>query len=173
MRCEGGGSEAERRPIVEMLVELVRAGFHGLALAILILGFCLLRKVVDAETGSGEKQRDYSSLLAHIRGFMFISLAFLVVGASLEMWRSMVKPETEVHVAISPRDMPEDVDSPELEVLGGEYYQVTSESLKVKLKDQQSLLFRVDSLCEKIKQRDDLLTEYIAEKGEQNDELGL
>ena len=157
---------------MEMLVELVRAGFHGLALAILLLGFCLLRKVVDANTGDGDGKRDDTSLLQHIRCFLIISLAFLVVGASLEVWRLSTVSEAEVLVKLSPRNLPEGVEGPDL-VAGLEEYPVTGKPQLVKIKDRQDLTIGVESLSEAIHLRDGLIREFREEQGEQNDDLGL
>lgn len=157
---------------METLIELVRAGFHGLALAILLLGFFLLRKVVDANTGDNGHGRDDSSLLGHIRTFLIISLVFLVVGATLEVWRLSLVHEARVHVTVSPRDMPEEAESPEL-VAGEEVHSITGTPRRVTVKDAQSLVFRVDGLCHKIRQHEKLLSELTADMGEQSDEMGI
>ena len=96
-------------------VEVIRYGFHGLAFAMLFLGYRLL-KTIHETGGSGhksilaeERERQYRSIYI----FMGISLLFFILGVSSEMYRqnqerSHQTQEADLHIVISPNPLPWD-----------------------------------------------------------------
>ncbi len=89
-----------------LIIELVRLGFHGVAVVMLILGYRLLRGVLEkqskitSEIGlSGLKLR-----LKEVRVFLVISLVFFILGAGSELFRRSQEKqqENEMTVLIQP-----------------------------------------------------------------------
>ena len=173
--------------IGEILIQLVGAGYPGLVVAILLLGFCLSRQALkDGPDANGDPEAAERKRinLRHIRTFWFVSLAFLIVGISAETWRLDLELDAEarkaqaaiqsaqVNVTVSPREMPEMVESPAL-VAGSEVFPITGRPLSVTVEDRQSLLFQVDGLCQKIHDLDAHIRELIADQGEESHDLGI
>lgn len=91
----------------ELFVPLVRLGFHGLALAMLVLGYRLLRQLLlSPETKTLQPK------LKEVRVFLGISLVFFFSGASLELVRRAQR--NEVTIAISPMPWPGEIPLPTL-----------------------------------------------------------
>lgn len=91
----------------DLLVSLVRLGFHGAALAMLFLGYMLMRRVLNAEATEQLGPR-----LAQVRFFLVVSLMFFLVGAGLELVRRAQM--NDVSISISPMPWPGGIPSPTL-----------------------------------------------------------
>jgi hypothetical protein len=94
------------------IVELVKVGFHGAAIAMAILTFFLLRKAV-ANWGPDVPPGHIpvlNTLLREIRVFMCVSLLFFVLGVAAQIFVRPTK-QTTAKVFVSPSRWPKSIDS--------------------------------------------------------------
>ncbi|MDX1530754.1 MAG: hypothetical protein R3362_04440 [Rhodothermales bacterium] len=79
----------------DILVDLVRTGFHGVALAFVYLGYRAIRDVTtqpsdDDPTNDEEETRRLEMKLSAIHRFVLLSLVFFLLGIGSEMLRGFV-----------------------------------------------------------------------------------
>jgi hypothetical protein len=156
----------------QMVVELVRLGFHGLALVMLFLGYRLIRQVLTgkadvAQNGFDQSAKLFSLRLTGVAMFLGVSLIFFILGVGSELMRH--SQENDVIVYFSPKEMPGEIEMPIL-VKGMEPVHIHAETgaamLRVKHKETLSLqlevltneLGRVRALVDRLtEERDSLL----------------
>ncbi|MEM1177994.1 MAG: hypothetical protein AAGM22_06605 [Acidobacteriota bacterium] len=95
------------------LAELLQLGFHGTALAFLLVGYRLMKQVLDDEDGDGLELR-----LRNVRFFLAVSVAVLVLGIGSQILVQHLDSKHEVEVHLSPSGMPESVAEPQISTLG-------------------------------------------------------
>ncbi|MEM7483185.1 MAG: tetratricopeptide repeat protein [Acidobacteriota bacterium] len=99
------------------LQNFFQLGFHAAALVFLYLGYRLLRQVV----ASGGEELPLK--LKNVRFFMIMSLAFFVLGASLQLYEGWARRTDrsgarQLLLHLSPTRMPEDVPPAEVRLAG-------------------------------------------------------
>jgi len=83
----------------EFYLNLIRTGFHGAAVAVLLLGWFLLRnacKLQEDEYKSANAPEFFRRKISSINLFLGLSLIFFVCGASLELVRIWLTNEHQV-----------------------------------------------------------------------------
>lgn len=154
------------------LIDLVRLGFHGVALAVLLLGYRLLKTVVEARVREGKEASDFSVILKNIRTFMVLSLCFFLAGAAMEIWRLGLAPVNQISLVLSPSEMPEtDIAMPE--IVAEKTYTLGKEPINIDVRPGDRLFFRVESLCKVINTKNQQLGLLTARLGEGNSEQGF
>ncbi len=89
------------------LVDLIRLGFHGFAAAMLLMGFRLLKTVINKQDDSDHTENsrlELKLLLKSVRNFLLISLVFFVLGVTSELLKNQFEKNqvNEMTVMIQP-----------------------------------------------------------------------
>ena len=91
------------------LAQLLQLGFHGTALAFLLVGYRLMKQVLDDDDDDKLEVR-----LTNVRYFLGISVAVLILGIGAQFLAQYLDSRHQVEVHLSPSGMPEDVPHPDL-----------------------------------------------------------
>jgi hypothetical protein len=83
------------------LVDLVKLGFLGFAVAVILLSFFLLQKIMSSSDFEGE---NLLIRCKQIHRFMLMSIAVILIGMTWELASRMIQPEVNVRFDISPKD---------------------------------------------------------------------
>ena len=78
---------------------LLQLGFHGTALAFLILGYRLLQQALDDPPPDDPDAEKLAMILRNIRFFMGASLVFLLVGVGAQFALNQGERSVEVHLS--------------------------------------------------------------------------
>ena len=97
------------------MTDLLQVGFHGTALAFLILGYRLLQQALEDPPPDDPEAEKLSLILRNIRFFMVASLAFLLVGVGAQIFLNQGERRVEVHLSPT-AGFPEGVDGPIIRV---------------------------------------------------------
>ena len=97
------------------LTDLLQVGFHGTALAFLILGYRLLKHALDDPPPDDPKSEKLSMILRNIRFFMGASLVFLLVGVGAQIFLNEGERQVEVHLSPT-TGFPQGIDGPNIRV---------------------------------------------------------
>jgi len=100
-------------------VQLVQMGFHGTALAFLILGFFLMRGVLR----QNQKKENHENLeikLKNVRFFLLVSVVVMILGIGAQFLVNYLDSRYDVEVHLSPSGMPQGTSEPLLSTQGGQ-----------------------------------------------------
>ena len=81
------------------IVELVKVGFLGFAVAIMLLSFFLLQKIMSSSSFEGE---NLIIRCQQVHRFMLMSLAVILIGMGWELASRMVSPHVSIRFDITP-----------------------------------------------------------------------
>jgi hypothetical protein len=83
------------------LVDLVKLGFLGFAVAVILLSFVLLQKLMNSSEFEGE---NLLIRCKQIHRFMLMSIAVIFIGMTWELASRMIQPQVNVRFDVSPKD---------------------------------------------------------------------
>lgn len=165
------------------IIELVRLGFHGVAVVMLFLGYRLLRGVVVGKSKvDGKIGVDKLKLrLKEVRVFLVISLVFFVLGVGSEFFRKFQErlQENVITVHIQPESaiMPEKNSMPillkeKMDCSGCETVSMNkaTKAFKVKVKHGQIFYLQLYNLTQKLESLNNLVKQLT--KGQGNNREG-
>lgn len=104
-------------------VQLVQLGFHGTALAFLIVGFLLMKRVLgddDDDEGGGQVDSEVLQIkLKNVRFFIGVSVLVMVLGIGAQFLANYLDSRHQVEVFLSPSGMPQGLPEPLLSTRAG------------------------------------------------------
>ncbi len=172
------------------IVELVRLGFHGVAVAMLILGFWLLRAVIvekkqpiDPKVAKEVKDAEITKLklkLKSVRNYLLISLVFFVLGVGSEMYKQIWEKtqENEMTVQLQPEaaSMPDIALMPTLlkedDPIPLPIQQATS-TFKIKVKHGQRFYLQLHTLTNRVENLTNRVNQLLLANEKESAEGGL
>jgi len=95
------------------LAQLLQLGFHGTALAFLLVGYRLMKQVLEDDDDDNLDLR-----LRNVRFFLGVSVAVLVLGIGGQILAQYLDSRHTVEVHLSPSGIPEDLPFPDLSTDG-------------------------------------------------------
>lgn len=88
---------------MDLIIDLIRLGFHGFAAAMLLMGFKLLNQVISQQDDdhSDGSQIELRMLLRSVRFFLWISVLFFLLGVTSELARLKILKTQKNEMAIT------------------------------------------------------------------------
>jgi len=97
------------------LAQLLQLGFHGTALAFLLVGYRLMKQVLEDDDDERLELR-----LQNVRYFLAVSVAVLILGIGAQIGANYLDSRHEVEGHLSPSAMPDDLSGPRISTGGRE-----------------------------------------------------
>ncbi|MCP4214412.1 MAG: hypothetical protein GY765_07130 [bacterium] len=139
-----------------IIVDLVRVGLHGFALALAYLGYSLLKKITNQELPADNptELKKFEMSLKSVRFFLVISLIFFFGGAALHIVDKYydVEKEYKIQLSIYPEKLPEEL-MPSIRNAGTPIT-LTSGTALLKINGKSSLVINAEKLQEELKVKD-------------------
>src|SRR5262245_18158354 len=106
----------------KILPTLVQLGFHGTALAFLLLGFQLLRKILDEKPATAAEARTLQTKIRTIWVFLGFSFLFFAAGVASQIWGPRLSEggTRPLVVQLVPIEMPAGLPAPTLFLSGAQ-----------------------------------------------------
>ncbi len=157
--------------MLENFLPLITAGFHGFAVAMLYMGYKLLKTVVARQVEANEENlKRLSILVREIRFFLVISLIFFFAGSGLQLYNQM--RDNEIFVLVSPRKMPSKDLMPTILKNNNEEIRLNNGMATIRIKDKSTLDFITQQLVDEVRSNRKIISELTARLGN-NDEIGF
>lgn len=127
---------------------LVQLGFHGTALAFLMLGYGLLRQVLNEPPADDPNNEKLGLMMRNIRFFIVASVIFLVIGVAAQIYFDRTERPVEVH--LSPTSgFPEGVAGPKVMVREQKVVFVDGRG-HLKVRENDSIRVVIDELIRRL-----------------------
>lgn len=100
--------------MAEIIIGLVKVGFHGAAIAMAILSYRLLNRLVETwgPNTSGDNKSILTTQLTAVRNFMYMCVALFLVGIVAQVMAPLVAPsQTSARIEITPAKWPKNLAS--------------------------------------------------------------
>lgn len=135
----------------DIALELVRTGFHGLALVMLYLGYRLLATILSRKSADvvGDAMKVEAGRHKVVTKFMIISLVFFVLGVGSELYRH--SQAYTLTIAISPSVLPNGVESPTLlKLIDLKTVSFADGPEQITVRNDEAIMFQLDAMTAEI-----------------------
>ena len=132
------------------VIGILQLGFHAAALAFLYLGFQLMRQAItQAKSARPTSVPRLEIVLKSIRQFILISFFFFIVGAGIELFSRVIRPQVNVSVTTTPQldHFPSFLSKPDISV-NGDSLTWKGGYAKTQVSETTTIIFSTEALVE-------------------------
>jgi len=144
------------------LVDLVKLGFLGFSVAVLLLSFFLLQKIMTSSSYEGD---NLLIRCKQVHRFMLMSIAVIIIGMTWELASRLIKPQIDLVFDISPNDK-ELLENMTIKV--GKSRIDMSKEEDVQVKDGEEITIDVNKLDRKVRDMAKEIERYAGVKNQLN-----